>query len=198
MFLLKAPAVPLMMKRICDLDNLTKKFLMKKLFCIIFLFSLLFTHRAFSQQDSLLFHNKKFTKHLSFKDTFFGSEDMFQVCYPKEHRNFFYFIILFSITKVVLGIIIIYIKSSSNKKLKEKMAYEVCTTGKVEVQNLSYNDSSIVLKAPQILNTLPDAIVGFVLSEPPGSIKGKVIDEAEKGYKLGDKVIRFAKVIIAQ
>lgn len=30
------------------------------------------------------------------------------------------------------------------------------------------------------------------------SQKGKVIDEAEKGYKLGDKVIRYAKVIIAQ
>lgn len=30
------------------------------------------------------------------------------------------------------------------------------------------------------------------------SQKGKVIDEAEKGYKLGEKVIRFAKVIIAQ
>jgi len=30
------------------------------------------------------------------------------------------------------------------------------------------------------------------------SQKGKVIDEIEKGYKLGDKVIRFAKVIVAQ
>jgi molecular chaperone GrpE len=30
------------------------------------------------------------------------------------------------------------------------------------------------------------------------SQKGKVIDEVEKGYKLGDKVIRFAKVVIAQ
>ncbi len=28
--------------------------------------------------------------------------------------------------------------------------------------------------------------------------KGKVIDDLEKGYKLGDKVIRFAKVVIAQ
>ena len=28
--------------------------------------------------------------------------------------------------------------------------------------------------------------------------KGIVIDETEKGYKLGDKVIRFAKVIVAQ
>jgi molecular chaperone GrpE len=28
--------------------------------------------------------------------------------------------------------------------------------------------------------------------------KGKVIDEVEKGYKLGDKVIRYAKVVVAQ
>jgi molecular chaperone GrpE len=30
------------------------------------------------------------------------------------------------------------------------------------------------------------------------SQKGKVVDEVEKGYKLGDKVIRFAKVVVAQ
>ena len=30
------------------------------------------------------------------------------------------------------------------------------------------------------------------------SQKNIVIDEVEKGYKLGDKVIRFAKVVIAQ
>lgn len=29
-------------------------------------------------------------------------------------------------------------------------------------------------------------------------MKGKVIDDIEKGYKLGDKVIRFAKVVVAQ
>jgi molecular chaperone GrpE len=28
--------------------------------------------------------------------------------------------------------------------------------------------------------------------------KGKVIDEVEKGYKLGDKVIRFARVVVAR
>ena len=27
-------------------------------------------------------------------------------------------------------------------------------------------------------------------------MKGKVVDEVEKGYYLGDKVIRFAKVVI--
>jgi len=31
---------------------------------------------------------------------------------------------------------------------------------------------------------------------PSGDLKGKVIDELEKGYYLNDKVIRFAKVII--
>jgi molecular chaperone GrpE len=30
------------------------------------------------------------------------------------------------------------------------------------------------------------------------SQKGKVVDEVEKGYKLGDKVIRFAKVVVAR
>ena len=31
---------------------------------------------------------------------------------------------------------------------------------------------------------------------PSEDMKGKVIDDIEKGYKLGDKVIRFAKVVI--
>lgn len=31
---------------------------------------------------------------------------------------------------------------------------------------------------------------------PSDDMKGKVIDEVEKGYKLGDKIIRFAKVVV--
>lgn len=31
---------------------------------------------------------------------------------------------------------------------------------------------------------------------PTDDMKGKVVDEVEKGYKLGDKVIRFAKVVV--
>ena len=31
---------------------------------------------------------------------------------------------------------------------------------------------------------------------PTEDLKGKVVDEVEKGYKLGEKVIRFAKVVI--
>jgi molecular chaperone GrpE len=31
---------------------------------------------------------------------------------------------------------------------------------------------------------------------PTEDLKGKVVDDIEKGYKLGDKVIRFAKVVV--
>ncbi len=33
---------------------------------------------------------------------------------------------------------------------------------------------------------------------PSKNLKGKVVDEVEKGYKLQDKVIRFAKVIVGE
>lgn len=41
-----------------------------------------------------------------------------------------------------------------------------------------------------------EAITHIPATDP--SQKGIVIDEVEKGYKLGDKVIRFAKVVVAQ
>ena len=31
---------------------------------------------------------------------------------------------------------------------------------------------------------------------PTEDMKGKVVDDVEKGYKLGEKVIRFAKVVV--
>ena len=33
---------------------------------------------------------------------------------------------------------------------------------------------------------------------PSEKLKGKVIDAVEKGYKLGDKIIRYPKVVIGQ
>jgi molecular chaperone GrpE len=33
---------------------------------------------------------------------------------------------------------------------------------------------------------------------PSPNLKGKVVDVIEKGYKLGDKIIRFPKVVIGQ
>ena len=31
---------------------------------------------------------------------------------------------------------------------------------------------------------------------PSDKLKGKIVDVIEKGYKLGDKIIRFPKVVI--
>jgi molecular chaperone GrpE len=33
---------------------------------------------------------------------------------------------------------------------------------------------------------------------PSKNLKGKVVDDVEKGYILNDKVIRFAKVVVGQ
>jgi molecular chaperone GrpE len=33
---------------------------------------------------------------------------------------------------------------------------------------------------------------------PAPKMKGKIVDVLEKGYKLGDKIIRFPKVVIGQ
>jgi len=33
---------------------------------------------------------------------------------------------------------------------------------------------------------------------PNDKMKGKIVDVIEKGYKLGDKIIRFPKVVIGQ
>ena len=33
---------------------------------------------------------------------------------------------------------------------------------------------------------------------PSKKMKGKIVDVIEKGYKLGDKIIRFPKVVIGQ
>ena len=57
------------------------------------------------------------------------------------------------------------------------------------------------LKAMQSINTDFDvekheAITEMPVSDP--SLKGKVIDEVQKGYYLNDKIIRFAKVVVGK
>ena len=36
------------------------------------------------------------------------------------------------------------------------------------------------------------------IPEPSDKLKGKIVDVLEKGYKLGDKIIRYPKVVIGQ
>ncbi len=123
-----------------------------------------------AQLDSLS-KGSLFKKHLSFSDTFFGNEDMYQVCYPKDHRSVFIFIIVFSISTFVLGLLVIYIKASSNKKLKEKNSI-------IEEQNKdlidSINYSQRIQQAILPDKRTEEAVLqnGFVLYKPKHIVSG--------------------------
>ena len=55
------------------------------------------------------------------------------------------------------------------------------------------------LKEMESLNTVFDTDLHEAITKipaPSDDLKGKVVDELEKGYTLNDKVIRFAKVVV--
>lgn len=56
------------------------------------------------------------------------------------------------------------------------------------------------LKAMESINTEFDVEKHEAITEieVPESMKGKVVDEIEKGYYLNDKIIRFAKVVVGK
>lgn len=58
-----------------------------------------------------------FKKHLTFSDTFFGNEENYQVCYPKEHRTFFFSIFAASAAAITCFVIILVLKSKHNRVL---------------------------------------------------------------------------------
>ena len=124
---------------------------------------------CYAQVDSS--KNSLFTKHLTFSETFFGNEDMYQVCYPKDHRTYFYFIIIFSIATVVFGLLVVYIKHNSNKKLKEKNSI-------ISEQNKDLIDSiNYALRIQQAIlpdKELEDIVLknGFVLYKPKHIVSG--------------------------
>lgn len=130
----------------------------------------LFSINSFAQLDSLVYNNH-YRKHLTLLDTFSGDEDLYQVCYPKDHKPMFYFIIIFSITTLVLGIMVIKLKTKSNKKLKEKNSI-------IENQNKDFIDSvnyalriqQAILPDTQTIDALLDN--GFVLYKPKHIVSG--------------------------
>ena len=55
------------------------------------------------------------------------------------------------------------------------------------------------LKEIESLNTAFDTDMHEAITKipaPTNDLKGKVVDQLEKGYTLNDKVIRFAKVVV--
>lgn len=138
---------------------------------IIFFFSfIVVSYNSKAQIDSLS-KGSNYVKHLTLEDTFFGNEDMYQVCYPKDHRSMFYFIIIFSLTSIVLAALVIYVKHNANKKLKEKNTI-------IAEQNKDLLDS--INYAQHIQNAiLPDSKTledlfknGFVFYKPKNIVSG--------------------------
>ncbi len=61
----------------------------------------------------------------------------------------------------------------------------------LEKQGLSQIEEA---KGKDLDTDLHEAVTQF--PAPSDDLKGKIIDQLEKGYKLGDKVIRYAKVVV--
>lgn len=57
--------------------------------------------------------------HLSLSDVFFGEDQIYQVCYPKDHRNFIITIFLLSLSFICLLTIAIFHFYKKNKTLKK-------------------------------------------------------------------------------
>ena len=62
----------------------------------------------------------------------------------------------------------------------------------LENKGLKEMDTNAVLFDPEIHEAITD------IPAPNEDMKGKVIDTIEKGYLLNDKIIRYAKVVVAK
>lgn len=65
--------------------------------------------------------------------------------------------------------------------------------------------STLISKGLEVVEVHPGDIFNADFAEaitqipaPSPDLKGKIVDVIEKGYKLGDKIIRFPKVVIGQ
>ena len=143
---------------------------MKKRVILLIFFVTGIYGNIFSQLDSLK-NQPHFTQHLTWSDTFFGSEDMYQVCYPKDHRSMFYSIIIFSITTVVFGFLVIYIKHNSNKRLKEKNEI-IAEQNKDLIDSINYSQRIQQAILPD--KAIADVVLknGFALYKPKHIVSG--------------------------
>ncbi|HEU4496233.1 MAG TPA: nucleotide exchange factor GrpE [Flavobacterium sp.] len=68
---------------------------------------------------------------------------------------------------------------------------------KLKTTLVSKGLEEVEVKAGDVFNAdFAEAITQ--IPAPSDSMKGKIVDVLEKGYKLGDKIIRFPKVVIGQ
>ena len=95
----------------------------------------------------------------------------------------------------------------------------VCSTVDRAIIEISKTEDELLLKGVELIfDKLKNTLVSKGLEEvevkagdafdadfaeaitqiPAPKMKGKIVDVLEKGYKLGDKIIRFPKVVIGQ
>lgn len=136
-----------------------------KILSAIIFFSISFSLFAGMPKDTT-----KFKEHLSFKDVFFGSEDAFMVCYPKDHKMLLNNIILLSVASIVFLSLFLY-NRSKNAKLHRLNAELLTQKNKDITDSINY--------AKHIQNTiLPDSktmqAIGehFVLYKPKDIVSG--------------------------
>ncbi|MES2836436.1 MAG: SpoIIE family protein phosphatase [Bacteroidota bacterium] len=133
--------------------------------------SLLFLFLSFCQFQIVTAQDSHFKDHLGFKETFFGNEEDHQVCYPKDHRNFFYSIFGFALLATTLGIAIFVIKSKSNKLLKEKnRIIEEKNYDLVSSITYAKRIQNAILPPKQLVNDFRDNL--FVFYKPRDIVSG--------------------------
>jgi serine phosphatase RsbU (regulator of sigma subunit) len=147
---------------------------------------LLFAGTGNAQKDTT--HNEHLKSHIGFMDTFFGDEQDYQVCYPKDHKNFFYSIIGFALLSTSLGAVIIIMKTRSNSLLKEKNAI-------IEEKNHDLVSSITYAKRIQT-SILPNSALLraheqhlFVVYKPRDIVSGDFYWVSQKGDELYTAVV---------
>lgn len=147
--------------------NVEMNKILVKIWTLFFVFSSVIIT---AQVDSLK-NDPLYTKHLTLTETFFGNEEMYQVCYPKDHRSVFSFIIIFSITSLVLGLLVIYVKHNSNKKLKGKNKI-IAEQNKDLIDSINYAKriQQAILPEKELENQVLKN--GFVLYRPKHIVSG--------------------------
>lgn len=112
----------------------------------------------------------KFKQHLNFNDVFFGDEDAFRVCYPKDHKVFFYNIIGLSIATVLFLSLFLY-NRSKNAKLYKQNAELLSKKNKDITDSINYakHIQNTILPDSKTLNAIGDH---FVFYKPKDIVSG--------------------------
>lgn len=134
---------------------------------IVFLIFVLSVSRL---QSGISADTSKFKQHLNFNDVFFGNEDAFQVCYPKDHKVFFYNIIILSIAVVVLLSLFLY-NRTKNARLHKLNAELLSQKNKDILDSINYarHIQNTILPDENTLKSLGEH---FVFYKPKDIVSG--------------------------